>query len=113
MKDTMRNYDNIKIAVVGMGYVGLSLAIMLAQHHEVLAVDIDTEKVELINKKCSPLKDEYVEKYLKETELHILATTDSKNAYKEANHLKDRLRGKKDKLQEFTDKYLKLMIEKE
>lgn len=87
MKDTMRNYDNIKIAVVGMGYVGLSLAIMLAQHHEVLAVDIDSEKVELINKKCSPLKDEYVEKYLKETELHILATTDSKNAYNEADYV--------------------------
>ena len=87
LKDNMRKYDNIKVAVVGMGYVGLSLAIMLAQHHEVLAVDIDSEKVKLISKKCSPFKDEYIEKYLKETELHILATTDSKNAYKEADYV--------------------------
>ncbi len=83
----MRKYDNIKVAIVGMGYVGLSLAVMLAQHHEVLAVDIDSEKVELINQKRSPFKDEYIEKYLRESELHIFATTDSKNAYNEADYV--------------------------
>lgn len=83
----MRKYNNLKIAVVGMGYVGLSLAIMFAQHHEVLAVDIDSKKVDLINKKCPPFKDEYIEKYLKRTELHIIATVDSKKAYKEADYV--------------------------
>lgn len=86
-RKNMRKYENVKVVVVGMGYVGLSLAVMLAQHHEVLAVDIDNEKVSLINKKCSPFKDEYIDKYLRELELFIFATTDSRSAYVEADYV--------------------------
>lgn len=83
----MREYDDIKIAVVGMGYVGASLAVLFAQHHEVLAVDINRKKVELINQKHSPINDEYMEKYFRERELNICATTDSKSAYREADYV--------------------------
>ncbi|MBS6804147.1 nucleotide sugar dehydrogenase [[Clostridium] scindens] len=75
----------MKIAVAGTGYVGLSLAILLAQHHEVVAVDIVSEKVELINNKKSPIQDEYIEKYLAEKDLNLTASLDSEEAYKDAD----------------------------
>ena len=74
----------MKIAVAGTGYVGLSLATLLAQHNEVKAVDIIPEKVELINKKLSPIQDDYIEKYLAEKELNLIATLDAEMAYKDA-----------------------------
>lgn len=74
----------MKIAIAGTGYVGLSIATLLAQHHEVVAVDIMEEKVEKINKKISPIQDEYIEKYLAEKELNLVATLDAKEAYKDA-----------------------------
>ena len=75
---------NKKIAVAGTGYVGLSLAVLLSQHNDVIAVDIVPEKVEKINKKQSPIQDEYIEKYLAEKELRLKATTDGEAAYKDA-----------------------------
>lgn len=75
----------MKIAVAGTGYVGLSIATLLSQNHEVMAVDIIPEKVEKINKKISPIQDEYIEKYLKEKELNLTATLDAKTAYKDAD----------------------------
>lgn len=81
----MRKYKDLKIAVAGTGYVGLSIATLIAQHHEVKAVDIIPEKVEMINSKKSPIQDEYIEKYLAEKKLNLIATTDSKNAYADAD----------------------------
>lgn len=75
----------MKIAVAGTGYVGLSIATLLSQNHEVMAVDIIPEKVEKINKRISPIQDEYIEKYLKEKELNLVATLDAKAAYKDAD----------------------------
>ena len=75
----------IKIAVAGTGYVGSSIATLLSQHHEVVAVDVVPEKVELINSRRSPIQDEYIEKYLAEKELNLKATTDGEEAYKDAN----------------------------
>lgn len=75
----------MKIAVAGTGYVGLSIATLLSQHHKVMAVDIIPEKVELINQKKSPIQDEYIEKYLSEKKLHLTATLDAKSAYKDAD----------------------------
>lgn len=75
----------MKIAVAGTGYVGLSIATLLAQHHEVVAVDIIPEKVELINNKKSPIQDDYIEKYLAEKELDLTATLDAKEAYSDAD----------------------------
>ena len=75
----------MKIAVAGTGYVGLSIATLLAQHHEVVAVDVIPEKVEKINKKISPIQDEYIEKYLAEKPLNLVATLDGKAAYKDAD----------------------------
>ena len=75
----------MKIAVAGTGYVGLSIATLLSQNHEVMAVDIIPEKVEKINKRISPIQDEYIEKYLKEKELNLTATLDAKAAYKDAD----------------------------
>ena len=75
----------MKIAVAGTGYVGLSIATLLYQHHEVMAVDIVAEKVELINKRKSPIQDEYIEKYLAEKELNLTATLDAEVAYKDAD----------------------------
>ena len=75
----------IKIAVAGTGYVGLSIATLLSQHHEVVAVDVVPEKVELINSRRSPIQDEYIEKYLAEKELNLKATTDGEEAYKDAD----------------------------
>ena len=75
----------MKIAVAGTGYVGLSIATLLSQHHEVMAVDIVPEKVELINQRKSPIQDEYIEKYLAEKELDLTATLDAEAAYKDAD----------------------------
>lgn len=75
----------MKIAVAGTGYVGLSIATLLAQHHEVWAVDILPEKVELINQRKSPIQDEYIEKYLREKELNLTATLNAEEAYKDAD----------------------------
>ena len=81
----MKEFKDLKIAVAGTGYVGLSLAVLLAQHHQVTAVDIIPEKVELINNKKSPIQDEYIEKYLAEKELDLTATLDAKEAYSDAD----------------------------
>lgn len=81
----MREFKGLKIAVAGTGYVGLSLAVLLAQHHQVTAVDIVPEKVDLINAKKSPIQDDYIEKYLTEKELDLIATTDGVAAYKDAD----------------------------
>ena len=90
----MRDYENIKIAVAGTGYVGLSLAILLAQHHQVVAVDIIPEKVKSINNGISPIQDEYIEKYLhgedlqgESVKLNLKATTDGESAYKNADYV--------------------------
>lgn len=74
-----------RIDVAGTGYVGLSIATLLAQHHKVMAVDVVPEKVELINNKKSPIQDEYIEKYLDQKELDLTATLDAKEAYSDAD----------------------------
>lgn len=81
----MRDYKNLKIAVAGTGYVGLSIATLLAQHHEVKAVDVIPEKVEKINQRISPIQDEYIEKFFTEKELNLTATLDGTAAYKDAD----------------------------
>lgn len=81
----MRDFKDLKIAIAGTGYVGLSLAVLLAQHHQVKAVDIVPEKVDLINAKKSPIKDNYIEKYLVEKKLSLTATTDGAVAYADAD----------------------------
>lgn len=78
----MRNY---KIAVAGTGYVGLSLGVLLSQHHQVVAVDIVQAKVDMINNKKSPIQDDYIEKYLAEKNLNLTATLDAKAAYSDAD----------------------------
>ena len=74
-----------KIAVAGTGYVGLSIATLLSQHHQVTAVDIIPEKVDMINNRKSPIQDDYIEKYLAEKELNLTATLDAKDAYSDAD----------------------------
>lgn len=81
----MERKTQYKIAVAGTGYVGLSIATLLSQHHQVMAVDILPEKVELINQRKSPIQDEYIEKYLAEKELNLIATLDAEEAYKDAD----------------------------
>ena len=81
----MDNDKYLKIAVAGTGYVGMSIATLLAQHHQVMAVDIVPEKVEKINRRVSPIQDEYIEKYLAEKTLNLTATLDGKAAYREAD----------------------------
>lgn len=81
----MRDFNSLKIAVAGTGYVGLSIATLLSQHHQVTAVDIILEKVELINNKKSPIQDDYIEKYLEEKNLNLTATLDAEEAYKDAD----------------------------
>lgn len=81
----MRKFEDLKIAVAGTGYVGLSMATLLAQHHDVVAVDVIPEKVEKINNRVSPIQDEYIEKYFAEKELKLTATLDGKEAYKDAD----------------------------
>ena len=81
----MNDLKNLNIAVAGTGYVGLSIATLLAQHHQVIAVDVISEKVEKINNRISPIQDEYIEKYLAEKELNLTATLDGASAYKNAD----------------------------
>ena len=81
----MREFKDLKIAVAGTGYVGLSIAILLAQHHQVIAVDVIPEKVDLINQRKSPIQDDYIEKYLAEKELNLTVTLDAKTAYADAD----------------------------
>lgn len=81
----MRKFEDLKIAVAGTGYVGLSIATLLAQHHQVTAVDVIPEKVKMINDRISPIQDEYIEKYLKEKDLKLTATLDGKAAYADAD----------------------------
>ena len=81
----MRDFNSLKIAVAGTGYVGLSIATLLSQHHEVCAVDIVQEKIDLINNKKSPIKDEYIEKYLAEKDLNLTATLNAEKAYKDVD----------------------------
>lgn len=81
----MRDFNSLKIAVAGTGYVGLSIATLLSQHHQVTAVDIISEKVELINNKKSPIQDDYIEKYLEEKNLNLTATLNAEEAYKDAD----------------------------
>ena len=84
-REKMRDFNSLKIAVAGTGYVGLSIATLLSQHHQVTAVDIIPEKVELINNKKSPIQDDYIEKYLEEKNLNLTATLDAEEAYKDAD----------------------------
>lgn len=81
----MKDFKDIKIAVAGTGYVGLSIATLLSQHHHVTAVDVIPEKVEKLNNKISPIQDDYIEKYLAEKPLNLVATLDGKSAYKDAD----------------------------
>ena len=81
----MREFKNIKVAVAGTGYVGLSIATLLSQHHQVTAVDVIPEKVEKLNNKISPIQDDYIEKYLTEKPLNLVATLDGKSAYADAD----------------------------
>ena len=81
----MRNFEDLKIAVAGTGYVGLSIATLLSQHHTVKAVDVIPEKVDLINHRKSPIQDDYIEKYLAEKNLDLMATLDGESAYKDAD----------------------------
>ena len=81
----MKEFKDLKIAVAGTGYVGLSIATLLSQHHHVSAVDVVPEKVEKLNKKISPIQDDYIEKYLAEKPLNLVATLDGKSAYKDAD----------------------------
>ena len=81
----MNNYNDLKIAVAGTGYVGLSMATLLSQHHQVTAVDVIPEKVEKINNRVSPIQDDYIEKYFAEKELKLSATLDGRAAYKDAD----------------------------
>ena len=85
--ERLRKENFMTIAVAGTGYVGLSIATLLAQHHRVLAVDIVPEKVEMINRRQSPIQDEYIEKYFAERELDLTATLDAEMAYKEAEYV--------------------------
>lgn len=81
----MRNYEDLKIAVAGTGYVGLSMATLLAQHHEVVAVDVVPEKVEKINQRISPIQDDYIEKFFADKQLNLTATLDGAAAYRDAD----------------------------
>lgn len=81
----MKEIQDIKIAVAGTGYVGLSIATLLAQHHDVTAVDVIAEKVDLINRRLSPIQDEYIERYLEEKDLNLTATLDGRSAYSDAD----------------------------
>ena len=83
----MSQNEKFNIVVVGTGYVGMSLAVLLAQHNHVTAVDIVEEKARLINDRKSPIKDEYIEKYLEESDLDLFATTDGSKAYSEADFI--------------------------
>lgn len=81
----MNDFNDIKVAVAGTGYVGLSIATLLSQHHHVTAVDVIPEKVEKLNNRVSPIQDDYIEKYLKEKKLNLIATLDGRTAYQDAD----------------------------
>ena len=81
----MRDFKEIRVAVAGTGYVGLSIATLLSQHHHVTAVDVIPEKVEKLNNKVSPIQDDYIEKYLAEKPLDLVATLDGRLAYADAD----------------------------
>ena len=81
----MNDFKKIKVAVAGTGYVGMSIATLLAQHHQVKAVDVIAEKVEKINNRISPIQDDYIEKYLAEKQLNLIATLDGRDAYSDAD----------------------------
>ena len=81
----MNTFENLKIAVAGTGYVGLSMATLLSQNHQVTAVDVIPEKVEMINNRVSPIQDEYIEKFFAEKKLNLKATLDGREAYKDAD----------------------------
>ena len=83
----MKDYKDLKIAVAGTGYVGLSIATLLAQHHDVVAVDVLKEKVDMINDRRSPIQDEYIERYLREKPLRLKATLDGRSAYRDADYV--------------------------
>ena len=83
----MRDFKDIQVAVAGTGYVGLSIATLLAQHHQVTAVDVIPEKVDLINNRKSPIQDEYIEKFLAEKDLNLTATLDGRKAYADADYV--------------------------
>lgn len=83
----MRDFDDLKIAVAGTGYVGLSIATLLSQHHSVVSVDVVPEKVEKINRRISPIQDEYIERYFTEKQLHLTATLDGAKAYADADYV--------------------------
>lgn len=85
MQSQSNQTDKMNIAVAGTGYVGLSIATLLAQHNHVTAVDVIPEKVELINRRKSPIQDEYIEKYLAEKQLDLTATLDGREAYRSAD----------------------------
>lgn len=81
----MRDFKDLQIAVVGTGYVGVSIATLLSQHHKVTAVDVITEKIEKINNRISSIQDDYIEKFFAEKELNLTATLDGASAYKDAD----------------------------
>lgn len=83
----MRNFEELRIAVAGTGYVGLSMATLLSQNHDVVAVDVVPEKVEKINKRISPIQDEYIEKFFAEKKLRLSATLDGREAYRDADYV--------------------------
>lgn len=83
----MKEFKDIKVAVAGTGYVGLSIATLLSQHHHVTAVDVIPEKVEMLNNKKSPIQDDYIEKYLSEKDLNLHATLNGASAYKDADFI--------------------------
>lgn len=85
--EDMKDFNNLKIAVAGTGYVGLSIATLLAQHHQVTAVDVVPEKVDKINNRVSPIQDEYIEKFLKKKNLNLTATLDAESAYAQADYV--------------------------
>ena len=83
----MKSIGEMKIAIVGMGYVGLSIAVLLSQKNHVIAVDVVPEKVDFINRRISPVNDEYIEKYMREKKLDLTATLDNEMAYKDADYV--------------------------
>ena len=87
----MREFNEIKVAVAGTGYVGLSIATLLSQHHKVTAVDVIPEKVEKINRRVSPIQDDYIEKYLAEKPLNLTATLDGETAYRDVDFVAQRM----------------------
>ncbi len=86
---------DLKIAVAGTGYVGLSIATLLSQHHQVTTVDVISEKVDMLNRKQSPIQDEYIEKYLSEKALRLTATLDGAKAYSDADFVSKKVQSRK------------------